>query len=125
MEIRAFKTILAITLACLISSCSLGFIPLIPKKVELEPRIVLSPDSRLERQGTEILLSLDLQQVPEEGFLAAYLYRNETKIFEDSKLIDPKSSHTEFRFSPAQLGEYRAVLFWQGNIVRQFELSLK
>ncbi len=113
---------------CLLS-CSFTFIPFAPRPLEIPPAILIGNDSVLGRSQNEIVLKVNLVKVPSEGYLSASLYlksdRTEKRIAEDSKLVTQNSRDLEFRFPNAQLGQYRAYLFWQGSIVRQFEFNLK
>jgi hypothetical protein len=113
-----------------LSGCVFTFIPLVPEKISLEPRLAFRAGSGLKQVGEYIVLHLELAKVPSEGFIGAYLYRalpdgGEEKIGEDSKLANPKTVSLEFRLSDAVVGQYRALVFWQGSVERQFEFELK
>lgn len=111
------------------TACSFTFIPFAPRPLEIPPAILIGNDSRLTRSQDSIVLRVNLSKVPSEGYLSASLYlktnRTEQRISEDSKLISPNSRQLEFVFPNAKIGLYRAYLFWQGSIVRQFEFSLE
>ena len=113
---------------CLLS-CSFTFIPFAPRPLEIPPAIIIGNDSVLSRSQDSIVLRVKLTKVPNEGYLSASLYlktdRTEKRIAEDSKLITSASSELVFTFPEAKIGQYRAYLFWQGSIVRQFEFVLK
>ena len=108
-----------------LSACSYTFIPLTPRPLELPPAILINAASVLTRSQDRIVLRVKLDQVPSEGYLSASLYRDEERISEDSKLIDDAATSLEFDLSEARVGQYRAYLFWQGAIVRQFEFTLE
>ena len=113
-----------------LSGCVFTFIPLVPDPIRLEPRLTFKTGSELTRIGEQIVLHLELAKVPSEGFVGAYLYRalpdgGEEKIAEDSKLANPQTTSLEFRLSEAVVGQYRALVFWQGAVERQFEFDLK
>jgi hypothetical protein len=113
-----------------LSGCVFTFIPLVPDLIRLEPRLTFKTGSELTRVGEHIVLHLELAKVPSEGFIGAYLYRalpdgGEEKIGEDSKLANPQTTSLEFRLSDAVVGQYRALVFWQGSVERQFEFDLK
>jgi hypothetical protein len=114
-----------IGLIWLLSGCAFTFIPLIPEPIRLEPRLLVGSNSALERQGAEIVLRLELTRVPNEGYVSLYLYRGDDKIGEDSKLARLDTRSLEFRFSPAVIGRYRAVVFWASSVVRQFDLEVR
>jgi hypothetical protein len=110
-------------------SCSFTFIPFAPQALEIPPAIIIGNDSVLGRSQDSIVLRVKLTKVPSEGYLSASLYlkteRTERRIAEDSKLITAGSRNLEFVFPEAKIGSYRAYLFWQGSIVRQFEFDLR
>lgn len=112
-------------IALLLSGCAFTFIPLNPNPIRLEPKLVIGTASSLERQTAEIVLRLELRRVPQEGYLSVFLYRNDDKIAEDSKLARPDTRGLEFRFNESVVGRYRAVVFWQESVVRQFDLEIK
>ncbi len=108
-----------------LSACSYTFIPLTPRPLELPPAILINAGSTLMRSQDRIVLRVTLDQVPSEGYLSASLYRDDERVSEDSKLIDDAAKNLEFDLSEARVGQYRAYLFWQGAIVRQFEFTLE
>jgi hypothetical protein len=112
-----------------LTSCSFTFLPFAPRPLAIPPAIIVGNNSSLARAQDTMVLRVRLVKVPSEGYLSASLYlkanRSERRIGEDSKLITPDSSNLEFVFPEAKTGEYRAYLFWQGNIVRQFEFKLQ
>jgi hypothetical protein len=124
------RSITALLVMLSLSGCVFTFIPLVPEKINLEPRLAFKAGSGLKQVGEDIVLHLELARVPSEGFIGAYLYRalpdgGEEKIGEDSKLANPKTVSLEFRLSDAVVGQYRALVFWQGSVERQFEFELK
>jgi hypothetical protein len=119
---RGFASLLA--LVVLLVGCSYTFIPLTPKPLDLPPAIIVNRASVLTRSQDRIVLRVKLDQVPKEGYLSASLYFNDDRVSEDSKLIDAPSE-VEFDLSDAKLGAYRAYLFWEGAVVRQFEFVLE
>ena len=113
-----------------LSGCAFTFIPLVPKPLSLEPRFTVGAESKLERRGSDLYLTLQLVRVPAEGYVSVYLYRRnekggEEKIAEDSKLATPDTKALEFRLYEALVGRYRAVVFWQDSVARQFDFELQ
>jgi hypothetical protein len=120
----------ALLVSISLTGCVFTFIPLVPEKIHLESRLTFKNGSQLTQVGEYIVLRLELANVPSEGFVGAYLYRalpdgGEEKIGEDSKLANPQTTSLEFRLSDAVVGQYRALVFWQGAVERQFEFELK
>lgn len=112
-------------LLALLSGCTYTFIPLTPRPLELPPAIIINAASTLTRSQDRIVLRVQLDKVPFEAYLSASLYFNDERISEDSKLVDSGTKSLEFDLAPAILGTYRAYLFWDGAIVRQFEFVLE
>jgi hypothetical protein len=124
------RWLFALLMSFSLSGCVFTFIPLVPEKIQLEPRLTFKAGSELKRVGEHIVLHLELAKVPSEGFVGAYLYRalpdgGEEKVAEDSKLANATTTSLEFRLSEAVVGQYRALVFWQGAVERQFEFELK
>ncbi len=117
--------LVSVLLFMALSSCTFTFLPLTPKPLEIPPAVLIGDDSVLTRSQAEIVLRIKLEKVPSEGYLSAALYLEAKKVAEDSKLISPNAQNLEFKLGEAKLGRYRAYLFWQGNIVRQFEFNLE
>jgi hypothetical protein len=126
---RRVKSAVFFFLSLGLTSCSFTFIPFAPRPLNIPPAIIIANDSALGRSQDSLVLRVRLVKVPSEGYLSASLYlkanRTEKRIGEDSKLISQNSSQLTFSFPDAKIGEYRAYLFWQGNIVRQFEFKLE
>ena len=122
---RIARGLLLILSATVLNACSYTFIPLTPRPLDLPPAILINAGSTLTRSQDRIVLRVTLDQVPSEGYLSANLYRDDERVSEDSKLIDAAASSLEFDLSEARVGQYRAYLFWQGAIVRQFEFALE
>jgi hypothetical protein len=124
------RWLLALVMILTLSGCVFTFIPLVPEKIQLEPRLSFKAGSELLQVGEHIVLHLELAKVPSEGFIGAYLYRalpdgGEEKIGEDSKLANPQTTTLEFRLGDAVVGQYRALVFWKNAVERQFEFELK
>jgi hypothetical protein len=107
-----------------LSSCSYTFLPLTPAPLSLEPRLVLGR-AELTRSGSDILLRLEFQKIPAEGYLSVKLERNDDPVTEDSKLISVSTQSLEWKLTGAVLGRYRAYLFWQGDVVRALDFVLE
>ena len=116
---------LSAALIVLLSGCAFTFIPLEPNPIRLEPKFVIGSASSLERQTSQIVLRLELRRVPQEGYVSVFLFRNDDQVAEDSQLARPDTQNLEFRFKDAIVGRYRAVVFWQESVARQFDLEIK
>jgi hypothetical protein len=118
------RLIASLVLMLLISSCSYTFLPLTPTPLQLEPRLVLGR-AELTRSGKDILIRLEFQKIPTEGYLSVKLERNDDPVTEDSKLISKDTQSLEWKLTDAVLGRYRAYLFWQGDVVRALDYVLE
>jgi hypothetical protein len=128
-----------LAVACLLplSACTYSVIPLVPSKTALPTALLFEPTSALVRERDRLVLHLHLRSVPDEGYLAVYLYQNDLRVAEDSRYLTPTANGYSDGYSDnngsllmlnlakAQLGRYRAVVFWQNRIVRQFEIEVK
>ena len=123
--VRVARGLLLMLSVLALGACSYTFIPLTPRPLELPPAILISASSVLTRSQDRIVLRVKLDTVPSEGYLSASLYRDDERVSEDSKLIDATAANLEFDLTEARVGQYRAYLFWQGAIVRQFEFTLE
>jgi len=123
--VRVAQGLLLMLSVLALGACSYTFIPLTPRPLELPPAILISASSVLTRSQDRIVLRVKLDTVPSEGYLSASLYRDDERVSEDSKLIDATAVNLEFDLTEARVGQYRAYLFWQGAIVRQFEFTLE
>jgi hypothetical protein len=112
-------------LTILLSGCAFTFIPLNPNPIRLEPKLVIGSDSSLERQASEMVLKLTLRRVPQQGYISVFLFRDDDKLAEDSQLVRSDTRDLEFRFKESTVGRYRAVVFWQESVVRQFDLEVQ
>jgi hypothetical protein len=123
-KIETMRLIVHLALIFALSGCSYTFLPLTPAPLALEPRLVLGR-AELTRSGADILLRLEFQKIPTEGYLSVKLERNDDPVTEDSKLISVNTQSLEWKLTDAVLGRYRAYLFWQGNVVRALDFVLE
>jgi hypothetical protein len=122
-----------ITLPMLLVACSYSVVPLVPQPLTRQQLavggLVLGAESGLERQQQHLNLRLAIRGLPQAGYLSVYLYRNDTQVAENSRYLqsEPQSQPQELilTLSEAQLGRYRAVVFWENRVIRQFELEIK
>ena len=125
----------ALLAASFLAACMPLYVPLVPETLLTpEPAFRLHGDLRLEhvrREGAEALvLHLRATEVPEAGWLAVQwfgpsgparaaesLWFEAADVGEAHQLATPE----HLRLVP---GEWRAVLSWQGRLVRQVRITL-
>ncbi|MBS3966592.1 MAG: hypothetical protein KGZ60_04990 [Truepera sp.] len=114
-----------------LSSCAFTYIPLIPEARTLPPSLDLRGSAGLLQDGDSLALHLTLREVPAADWLAVQWYAPDNRIVASESIwVDPSSaSTTRVFFLPAeatwQPGLWRAVVSFQGQVVRQFSLAVE
>ena len=116
------------------SACVPLFIPPLPTdRLEPEPAFRLHGDARLERAPDDeagLVLVMRAAEVPAGGWLAVQWFGpSGPSRASESVWFDTESVDTEVRLeTPPGLevtpGEWRAVLSWDGRVVRQVRIEL-
>lgn len=120
---HAFKWLGSVFAVVLLGGCAFTFWPIIPEALP-DQSGVMAVES-LTRDGSNILVHVRLDRVPHEGFVSVFLYRDDAKVGEDSKLVTAgDGQEASFSFDPAVLGAYRAIVFFDGIALRQSELTV-
>ena len=117
------------------SACVPLFIPPLPSdRLEPEPAFRLHGDARLERaseDGAGLVLVMRAAEVPSGGWLVVQWFGPSGPArASESVWFDPESLDAEVRLeTPPALevtrGEWRAVLSWDGRLVRQLRIELE
>jgi hypothetical protein len=131
---RATAVALTLTLALIAPACVPLFVPPLPSdRLVPEPAFRLRGDVRLERTpGEDGRLSVVMRaaEVPDPGWLVVQWFgpsgpaRAAESVWFDAELVDAEvrlSAPTSLAFTP---GEWRAVLSWDGRVVRQVRIDL-
>ncbi|MDZ7705021.1 MAG: hypothetical protein U5L04_11115 [Trueperaceae bacterium] len=121
---RRVWLLLALTCTAL-SSCTFTYTPPVPRSYELAPTLRLSGASDLTRQPEGLRLRLIVVEVPEADWLAVQWFdpRND-EVASESVWLEPDTTATSYDlFLPDTItvvpGQWRAVVSYQGRIVRQ------
>lgn len=114
-----------------LSSCAFTYIPLIPEARTLPPSLDLRGSAGLIQDGDSLALHLALREVPAADWLAVQWYDPNNRIVASESIwVDPSSvGATRVLFLPAEVawqpGLWRAVVSFQGRVVRQFSLAVE
>lgn len=117
-------------LLLLLSSCAFTYLPLIPEARTLPPSLDLRGSAGLIQDGANLSLHLTLREVPAADWLAVQWYAPDNRVVASESIwIDPSSAGTtRVLFLPAEVprrpGLWRAVVWYQGQVVRQFSLAV-
>ena len=109
-------------LAGLFSSCRYTTFPIIPPTVQGEFPARLSAGS-LRRDGQDLLLSVKLDARRKAGYLGVVWFRGDAELGRDRAYLDAREPAAVFRFAAPEKGFYRAVITFEGDVLRQFDLA--
>lgn len=112
-------------LLCLtLGGCTFTYTPPVPRSYDLAPTLRLSGASDLTRQPEGLRLRLVVVEVPEADWLAVQWFdpRND-EVASESVWLEPDTTFSYDLFLPDNItvvpGQWRAVVSYQGRIVRQ------
>lgn len=109
-------------LALILSGCTPTFWPLIPPErpiaAELPPRLSAGT---LRRDGDALLLDIALQGGL-AGFLEVVWFWGDRELGRDAVYLDAAQASARFRIAAPGQGNYRALLVFEGELLRQLEL---
>ena len=126
----------AAALALVVAACTPLYLPPVPSdRLEATPSFRLRGESALEvvsdgEGGRSLRLTLVVDEVPEGGWLALQWFGpSGAARASDSLWFEPEDVGSARRWdAPPQLavtaGEWRAVLSWQGRLVRQLRVDV-
>ncbi len=113
--------LLALLLAPLLGGCRYTFIPVIPRRVQVDlPARITS--ASLRREGRELLLGAQLSGRFEPGYLEVVWFEQDRELGRDSVYLDAQQRSASFRLLAPDKGSYRAMLSFGGVLLRQLEL---
>lgn len=113
-----------------LSACTYSYIPPVPEARMPTPRIDVRGSAGLTRDGEGLRLQVSLNNIPEADWLAVQWFDPQNrKVASDSTWIAPADEgETRMLYLPGSVtlsaGTWRAVLFYQGAVVRQFSIEL-
>lgn len=114
-----------IALLCLIgvfTSCRYTTFPIIPPTVQGTFPARLSAGS-LTRSGENLVLSVKLDAKRRAGYLGVVWFRGDAELGRDQAYLDAAGPAAVFRLQAPEKGFYRAVVTFEGDALRQFELA--
>ena len=124
---------LGLILLCFLGSCTPLYFPPVPERSReaTVDRLVVSEASTLRLNGGSLELKLILAAIPEEDWLSVQWFSPENvQVASDALWLgeaDTKLERTVLLPGDVELspGEWRAVLAYQGQWVRQFSVVLR
>lgn len=123
--VRSFRLLLLLALP-LLSGCRYNFVPLIPPATKaplaLPTRIT---QASLVRSGEQLVLRARLEGKLSSGYLKVSWYDDSKKLAEDSVFLDADKPDATLTLTAPVGGAYRAVLAFEGVVLRQVELYEK
>ncbi|WP_293911401.1 hypothetical protein [Deinococcus sp.] len=105
----------------LLSGCRYNFIPVIPAEVSLELPLRLT-NATLQRQGGELLVRAKVEGPVSKGYLSVVWYSGDAELGRDSRYLDGAGRSAEFRLMAPDKADYKALLLYQGVLLRQLDL---
>ena len=129
---RLVVKVAGVAVTLLLSSCTLLYIPPVPERAEIQvtPRLILDEASELRWTGERLELSVTPTVLPAEGWLAVQWFSPQNKqVASDSLWLGDGDALLGHLFllpnglEPLE-GEWRAVLSFDRNFVRQFSTTV-
>ena len=125
------RATLVLALFLLLSACTYTYIPPVPEAQTREKVFDLSSSDGLAREGERLRLDITVDEVPEADWLAVQWFApNNDQVASESFWVEPQAEGTaRTLLSPERVtlrpGTWRAVLSFQGRIVRQFATTIE
>lgn len=110
-----------LALAPTLAGCRYTFIPLVPplRAGELPDRLT---GASLVRKGENLEVRARLQDPRQRGYLTVIWYRGDTELARDNTYLDEQGPDATFTLSAPEKANYRAVLSFEGQVLRQLDL---
>ncbi|WP_110886213.1 hypothetical protein [Deinococcus yavapaiensis] len=113
---------LLLPLALLLGSCRYTSFPLVPPVLQGDVPARLSAAS-LQRVGDALELRLVLDARSGSGFFDVAWFDGDALLARDRTYVDASDPNAVFRLSATPGGEFRALVSFEGTLLRQFELT--
>lgn len=112
-----------------LSACTLGYVPLVPQRHELEPQLDLSRSPGLEPVGGRLYLTLSLTTIPDEDWLMVQWFLGNREMASESRWVAPEDEGERLVMPlpddiELQAGRWRAMVSFQGRVARQFSYDV-
>lgn len=114
------KTLVLLLLCPLLGGCRYNFFPVIPAPAPLESPVRLRAE--LTRQGDTLRLQATLQG-QQAGYLSVVWRRGDLELGRDSVYLDAAQRQAHFELPAPRGGDYRAMLLFDGTLLRQLDLN--
>ena len=117
-------------LACLLTSCTFLYIPPVLPSQTFEETLDLNGSAGLRTVQDRLELSLTLKTIPKDGWLAVQWFGPTNKpLSSDSQWISKEDVGFSALYTlpgkhPLAAGDWRAVVSFEGKLLRQFSITL-
>lgn len=130
MKSKAINLVITLLVLLLFTSCTFMYVPFIPDNPQARaPRFLLSDSQGLRVEAEQLQLDMTIQEIPESDWLAVQWFSPLSKeVASDSKwleVIEDSGVAQNVNFElPKDItltpGYWRAVVSYQGRLIRQF-----
>lgn len=114
--------VLALLLAPMLGGCRYNFVPVIPREVPFELPVRLTKAS-LQRLDTGLEVKATLEGQVKAGYLSVVWFDGDHELGRDSVYLDAQQRQARFVFQAPNKGDYRAMLLFDGELLRQLNLN--
>lgn len=118
---RLLPLLLTALLCPLLQGCRYNFVPVIPREAALELPIRLT-SAALVRSGTRLEVSAKLEGQIKSGYLGVVWFEGDHELGRDSVYLDEAQRQAHFVLEAPQKGNYRAMLLFEGTLLRQLDM---
>lgn len=121
--------LLTLLSAALLNACTYTYLPPLREARVPEAQVALARGSALKQRGHRLLLVLQVDNVPQTGWLAVQFFNPEnTSIYETSRWLRPRAKvqRLEVALPPrygVTAGRWRTVVSFKGALLRQYSLE--
>lgn len=126
---KRFAFILSFFCLVFFTSCTFLYIPPVLESQNLTETLNIEASRGLFLAQDRLILSLTPRHITEEGWLMVQWFSESRELASDAKWLDASQEGFHLSYSlPHQLalepGTWRAVVSWQGRLLRQFSIDI-
>lgn len=114
--------VLIALLGPVLSGCRYNFVPVIPREVPLELPVRLTK-ATLQRLEARLEVQATLEGPVKAGYLSVVWFDGDHELGRDSVYLDAQQRQAHFVLAAPNKGDYRAMLLFDGELLRQLNLS--
>jgi len=128
---KSYSYLLLVPILLFLTSCTFMYVPFIPDNPQMrEARFLMSESEGLSVEAEQLRLDINVKEIPESDWLAVQWFSplskevaSESKWLEVSEENDTSGQSLSFNLSTDVTltpGYWRAVVSYQGRLIRQF-----